>query len=58
MALYTFKLIEDGEMIEDDIGVDLPNAEIAFEYACDVVGELMNQRETVDPGGASTFTSL
>ena len=45
MALYTFKLIEDCEVIEDDTGVDLPNAEIAFEYACDVVGELMAQRE-------------
>lgn len=28
MGLYTFKLIEDGEMIEDDIGVNLPTDEI------------------------------
>ena len=32
-------------MIEDNVGVNLPNADIAFEYACDVVGELMDQRE-------------
>ena len=45
MGLYKFKLIEDGETIEDDIGVNLPNDEIACEYACDIVGELMNRRE-------------
>jgi|SRR5690348_13161020 len=45
VALYTFKLIEDGDVMEDDIGVNLPNDEIACEYACDVIGELMNKRE-------------
>lgn len=42
---YTFKLFDDSGGIEDDVGVSLPNPEIAYRYACDVVLELMNCRE-------------
>jgi hypothetical protein len=42
---YTFKLFDDSGGVEDDVGVSLPNAEIAYRYACDVVLELMNWRE-------------
>ena len=45
MPRYTFKLCDDGGGVEDDVGVDLPNAEVAYRYACDVVLELMNCRE-------------
>ena len=41
MPRYTFKLSD----VEDDFGVSLPNAEIAYKYACDVVRELMGHRE-------------
>jgi hypothetical protein len=42
---YTFKLFDDSGGVEDDVGVSLPNAEIAYRYACDVVLELMDCRE-------------
>ena len=45
MPRYTFKLCDDGGGVEDNTGVSLPNAEIAYRYACDVVFELMNCRE-------------
>jgi hypothetical protein len=45
MPIYTFKLSDDGEGVADDTGVILPDAAIAFRYACDVVAELMNRRE-------------
>lgn len=45
MPKYTFKLRDDGSGVEDDIGVSLPNAEVAYGYACDVVRELMDCRE-------------
>ena len=45
MPTYKFKLIDDGEGVEDDVGVDLPDAEIAYRYACDVARELMDHRE-------------
>ena len=45
MPRYTFKLYDDGSGVEDDVGVSLPNAEVAYRYACDVVLELMNRRE-------------
>jgi hypothetical protein len=45
MPTYKFKLIDDGEGIEDDVGVSLPDAEIAYRYACDVARELMDHRE-------------
>jgi hypothetical protein len=45
MPRYTFKLSDDGSGVEDDVGVSLPNVELAYRYACDVVLELMNCRE-------------
>lgn len=45
MPRYTFKLRDDDDGVEDDTGVNLPDAEIAHRYACDVVIELMNGRE-------------
>lgn len=45
MPTYTFKLLDDDGGIEDECGVSLPNAEIAFRYAGDVVSELMDHRE-------------
>jgi hypothetical protein len=45
MPRYTFKLRDDDSGVEDDNGVQLPDVEIAFRYACDVVRELMNARE-------------
>jgi hypothetical protein len=42
---YTFKLCDDAGGVEDDIGVSLPNAEMAYRYACDVASELMSCRE-------------
>jgi hypothetical protein len=45
MPRYTFKLSDGGSGVEDDVGVSLPNAEVAYRYACDVALELMNRRE-------------
>jgi hypothetical protein len=45
MPIYTFKLIDDCGGVEDNAGVTLPSAEVANQYASDVVGELMNRRE-------------
>jgi len=45
MSRYTFKLADDDAGVEDDAGISLPNAEIAYRYACDVVHELMDHRE-------------
>ncbi len=45
MPKYTFKLSDDHGGVEDDVGVNLPDAEIAYSYACDVVHELMKGRE-------------
>jgi hypothetical protein len=45
MQRYTFKLADDGGGIEDDTGVNLPNTESAYGYACDVARELMHHRE-------------
>lgn len=45
MPIYTFKLIDDCGGVEDDTGVTLSSAEVANQYACDVVGELMKCRE-------------
>lgn len=42
---YTFKLRDDGSGVEDDTGVSMPNDEVAYRYACDVVRELMDHRE-------------
>lgn len=45
MPRYTFKLRDDGRGVEDDRGVDLPDAETAYRYACEVVHQLMQGRE-------------
>jgi hypothetical protein len=45
MPRYSFKLRDDDTGVEDDTGVNLPDAEIAYRYACDVVRELMQHRE-------------
>ena len=45
MPTYKFKLSDDSGGVEDDFGVSLPNAEIAYRYACDVARELMDHRE-------------
>ncbi len=45
MPRYTFKLRDAGDGVEDCDGVNLPDAEIAYRYACDVVCELMKGRE-------------
>jgi hypothetical protein len=45
MPRYTFKLKDDCNGVEDAAGVNLPNAEIAYRYASDVVRELMQARE-------------
>jgi hypothetical protein len=45
MPRYTFKLFDDSGAVEDDVGVSLPTAEVAYRYACDVALELMNCRE-------------
>jgi hypothetical protein len=45
MPRYTFKLRDDDNGVEDDNGVNLPDVQIAYRYACDVVYELMNGRE-------------
>lgn len=46
MPAYTFKLCDDSDGLEDDVGISLPDDEIAYVYACDVVRELMNGRES------------
>lgn len=46
MLRYTFKLRDDAGGVEDADGVHLPNAEAAYCYACDVVRELMEARES------------
>jgi histidinol dehydrogenase len=45
MPRYTFKLKDDCDGVEDESGVNLPNADIAYRYASDVVRELMHGRE-------------
>ena len=45
MPNYTFRLRDDDTGVEDETGVSLPDVEIAYRYACDVVRELMNCRE-------------
>src|SRR5262249_21172142 len=45
MPRYTFKLRDNDVGVEDHDGVNLPDAEIAYRYACDVVRELMSRRE-------------
>jgi len=45
MPRYSFRLRDDDGEVEDDAGVNLPDVEIAYRYACDVVQELMKHRE-------------
>jgi len=45
MPRYSFKLNDDDHAVEDDSGVSLLNAVIAYRYACKIVRELMNHRE-------------
>jgi hypothetical protein len=42
MPLYTFELRDGCRAIEDNTGVELPDRERAWCYACEVVRELMN----------------
>jgi len=53
---YTFKLFDDSGGIEDDVGVSLPNPEVAYRYACDVVLELMNSGNCGRAIGSSMST--
>jgi hypothetical protein len=45
MPTYTFKLKYDESGVEDENGVDLPNQQVAYCYACDVIHELTHRRE-------------
>jgi hypothetical protein len=45
MPIYGFKLRSDENVFADDTGVSLPNPKLAYNYACDVVRELMKRRE-------------
>ena len=45
MPRYSFKLRDDDAGVKDDTGVNLPDVEIAYRYARDVVHELMKGRE-------------
>jgi hypothetical protein len=45
MPTYTFKLLDDGSGVTDDLGIRLPNTKAAHGYACDVAHELMDHRE-------------
>ena len=47
MPRYTFKLNDDDGGLEDDIGINLPDAEAAYGYAHEVVRELMKGRESI-----------
>jgi hypothetical protein len=45
MPNYTFELRDGSDGIGDGIGIDLPDRDRAYEYAREVVRELMGQRE-------------
>lgn len=45
MPVYTFRLRDGSHGIEDDTGIALPDRKRAFDYACEVVRELMCRRE-------------
>jgi hypothetical protein len=45
MPTYTFKLLDDGGGVTDDIGLRLPDTKAAYGYARDVAFELMDHRE-------------
>lgn len=46
MPNYTFQLRDGSDPIEDDIGVTLTDRQDAYQYARDVIRELMIGRET------------
>ena len=46
MPIYSFKLRSDENVFADDAGVSLPSPKLAYNYACDVVRELMRRRES------------
>jgi hypothetical protein len=45
MPTYTFKLLDDGSGVTDDLGIGLPNIKAAHGYACGVAREMMDHRE-------------
>jgi hypothetical protein len=45
MPAYTFRLLNDGGGVADDLGIRLPNTKAAYDYACNVALELMDHRE-------------
>lgn len=45
MPTYSFKLRDDDAGVGDNTGLNLPDADAAYRYACDVVRELMEHRE-------------
>jgi hypothetical protein len=45
MPAYTFRLLNDSDGVTDDLGLRLPSAKAAHDYACDVALELMDHRE-------------
>jgi hypothetical protein len=45
MPTYTFKLLDNGGGLTDDIGLRLPNSKAAYGYACGVALEMMDHRE-------------
>ena len=45
MPTYTFRLLDDGGGVADDLGLGLPDTKAAYSYARDVALELMDHRE-------------
>ncbi len=45
MPTYTFRLLNDGSGVTDDLGMRLPDSKAAYGYACDVAHEVMDHRE-------------
>src|SRR5215469_15798280 len=45
MPTYTFRLMDDDGGVEDNVGLRLANAKVAYYHACDVAHELMDHRE-------------
>src|SRR5215469_3943942 len=45
MPTYTFRLMDDGGGVADNVGLRLADAKIAYCHACDIAHELMDHRE-------------
>jgi DNA-binding transcriptional regulator PaaX len=45
MPTYTFRLMDDGGGVADNVGLRLADAKVAYCHACDVAHELMDHRE-------------